>query len=138
MTEVFADTFYFLALINPADQYHSEAIRYTETLRIPLVTTSAVLIELADALSRPIARQVVHRFLANLDADSNIRVVETDPSWYARGLSLFGKRADKSWTLTDCISFEVMSERGILEALTGDHHFEQAGFRALFKPSVKS
>jgi uncharacterized protein len=96
MTEVFADTFYFLALINPADQYHSEAIRYTGTLRVPLVTTTAVLIKLADALSRPIARQVVHRFLANLDADSNIRVVETDPSWYSRGLSLFGKRADKT------------------------------------------
>ena len=133
MNEVFADTFYFLAMINPADRYHAEAIRLTEALRAPYVTTTAVLIELADALSRPGARTVVHRFLARLAVDPNVHVVNTNATWYTRGLSLFAQRVDKSWSLTDCISFQVMSERGILDALTGDHHFEQAGFRPLFK-----
>ena len=133
MNEVFADTFYFLAMINSADRYHAEAIRLTEALRAPYVTTTAVLIELADGLSRPGTRLIVHRFLAMLAVDPNVHVVDTAASWYARGLSLFGQRLDKSWSLTDCISFQVMSERGIQEALTGDHHFEQAGFRPLFK-----
>lgn len=41
-------------------------------------------------------------------------------------------RADKAWSLTDCISFSVMTERRLSDALTADHHFEQAGFRAVF------
>jgi predicted nucleic acid-binding protein len=51
--------------------------------------------------------------------------------WFARGLKLYGERRDKSWSLTDCISFEVMKDRAISDALTGDQHFMQAGFRAL-------
>ncbi|MGC8641878.1 MAG: type II toxin-antitoxin system VapC family toxin [Isosphaeraceae bacterium] len=133
MNEVFADTFYFLAFLNPADRFHAEAIRLTQALCFPYVTTTAVLIELADALCRPGARLVVHRFLVTLAADPNVRVVDTSSAWYSRGLALFGQRADKGWSLTDCISFQVMHERGITDALTGDHHFEQAGFRALFK-----
>jgi predicted nucleic acid-binding protein len=52
----------------------------------------------------------------------------------ARGIQLYDSRPDKQWSLTDCISFVVMQDRGIVEALTGDHHFEQAGFTALLKP----
>ena len=54
--------------------------------------------------------------------------------WYSRRLELYGKRADKNSSLTDCISFEVMTERGMTDALTGDHHFVQAGFSALLLP----
>jgi uncharacterized protein len=133
MNEVFADTFYFLALLNPADRFHAEAVRLTQALRFPYVTTTAVLIELADALCRPDARLVAHRFLARLATDPNVQVVDTSSAWYSRGLALFGQRTDKSWSLTDCISFQVMHERGITNALTGDHHFEQAGFRTLFE-----
>jgi len=50
-----------------------------------------------------------------------------------RGVTLYASRPDKQWSLTDCISFEIMRERGVTEALTGDHHFEQAGFMALLK-----
>jgi len=59
------------------------------------------------------------------------------PSWTTTrshgGLELYARRPDKSWSLTDCISFVVMTDRGLTEALTGDHHFEQAGFRALLR-----
>jgi predicted nucleic acid-binding protein len=51
--------------------------------------------------------------------------------WFEQGLALFSRRMDKSWSLTDCISFQIMQARGIREALTGDHHFQQAGFAAL-------
>ena len=43
------------------------------------------------------------------------------------------QRQDKRWSFTDCISFAVMKQMKIADALTGDHHFEQAGFRALLK-----
>jgi predicted nucleic acid-binding protein len=59
-------------------------------------------------------------------------VVGYDARVYQAGFGLFAARPDKAWSLTDCISFAVMRERGLSEALTGDHHFEQAGFRALF------
>ena len=60
-------------------------------------------------------------------------VVAYDPAVYQAGFDLYEARPDKDWSLTDCISFAVMSERGLSEALTADHHFEQAGFRAVFK-----
>jgi len=49
-------------------------------------------------------------------------------------LALFCSRLDKEWGLIDCVSFIVMQERGLTNALTTDEHFEQAGFRALLRP----
>jgi hypothetical protein len=51
----------------------------------------------------------------------------------AKGVQLYAQRPDKEWSLTDCISFVVMTQEGIFDALTGDRHFEQAGFVALLK-----
>ena len=56
-----------------------------------------------------------------------------DSFYFDEGVRLYVARPDKDWSLTDCISFVVMRERGITEALTGDRHFEQAGFVALLK-----
>ncbi len=53
--------------------------------------------------------------------------------WFERGLELYERRPDKEWSVTDCISFAVMTERGVSEALTNDRHFEQAGFQILLK-----
>ena len=66
-------------------------------------------------------------------ADPLFEVVGYVPSVYQGGFDLFANRLDKAWSLTDCISFHVMSVRGLTEALTADHHFEQAGFRTIFK-----
>ena len=133
MTVVFADAFYYIALLNRSDRFHAAAVEATRNLSQPLVTTSWVLLEVADALSAPAIRARTHQFLQQLAADPNTRVLADHDPWYARGLNLYGHRLDKSWSLTDCISFEVMTEHGITDALTGDQHFEQAGFRALLK-----
>ena len=66
--------------------------------------------------------------------DPLFEVVGYDPAVYQTGFDLFATRPDKAWSLTDCISYGVMAERGLREALTADHHFDQAGFRAIFKP----
>ena len=130
---MFGDAFYFIALLNPADQFHAEALRVARSLTRPLFTTTWVFVEVADALSSPGFRRHVHLALESIAAHPRTRLIEADANWYAQGMALYSARSDKSWSLTDCISFNVMTKYGLTEALTGDHHFEQAGFRALFK-----
>ena len=131
MSEVFADAFYYIALVNPADRFHIAAVSATQSLNSPVVTSAWVLTEVADALSAPEVRRRTHRFLTELAADPNTLIITDFLPWYARGLQLYGSRPDKSWSLTDCISFEIMTDRRITDALTGDHHFLQAGFNIL-------
>lgn len=132
MSEVFADAFFYIALLNPADRFHPAAVDALRNLQAQLVTTQWVLMEVGDALSAPAIRMHTHRFLEQIARDRNTLIVPTELIWYRRGLALYGNRRDKSWSLTDCISFEVMREREIADALTGDLHFVQAGFRSLF------
>lgn len=131
MSEVFADSFYYIALLNPADQYHDIALTATRSLRDRTVTTWAVITEVADALSAPSIRSHCHRFIKRLLVDPNTTIVEPNVERYRRGLILYRDRSDKDWSLTDCLSFEVMSERGVTAALTADRHFTQAGFQAI-------
>jgi predicted nucleic acid-binding protein len=138
MSEIFADSFYFIALLNPWDQHHVAALQATRSIQRRIVTTIWVLMEVADALSAPSVRQRTHRFLENVLADQNTTVVADVEPWLARGRKLYGTRPDKEWSLTDCVSFEVMAERQIDDALTGDHHFTQAGFQAILHPSKNS
>jgi predicted nucleic acid-binding protein len=131
MKQIFADAFYYIALLNPADQFHVKAIQVTKNLTCALVTTAWVLIEVADALSSPAVRDRTHRFIRQVLNDAGTLVVIDHGPWYERWLALYGNRPDKSWSLTDCISFAVMTDKGISEALTGGHHFFQAGFQIL-------
>ncbi len=132
MSAVFADTFYFLALLNKRDEAHAQAVEYA-AVADRLVTTEWILTELADGLAASRRRDVFVQTRQQLLADANVLVVPLDMSMYERGVKLYGVRADKEWSLTDCISFEVMRQQGLKEVLTGDHHFEQAGFVALLK-----
>ncbi|MFT3882753.1 MAG: PIN domain-containing protein [Gemmatales bacterium] len=133
MKRVFADTFYFLALLNPGDQAHSRAIVAACSFQGELVTTCWVLTELADAMSSPPNRNEFISTLNDLRTSPQVRIYEPEPQLYQQGIQLFADRSDKHWSLTDCISFVVMKQEGISEALTGDRHFEQAGFVALLK-----
>jgi hypothetical protein len=127
----FADTFYYLAILNPADTAHERAVALRRALHGAVVTTGWVLTELGDALSDPSQRKVFVRLASQLTEDPDVAVVPPTQDLLDRGVALYAERADKDWSLTDCISFVVMSEFGIRDALTGDHHFEQAGFNTL-------
>ena len=134
MRTVFADTFYFLALLSPSDEGHAKAVAFTRDNEFRLVTTPWVLTELADALAASAAGRA--EFLAPADdlrSDPDATIVPCDDALMAEGIQLYGQRLDKQWSLTDCISFVVMAAQGLTEALTADHHFEQAGFVALLK-----
>jgi predicted nucleic acid-binding protein len=133
MNPVFADTFYYLALLNMEDEAHERAVGLSGTLTAPIVTTAWVLTELANAYSGAAVKTAFLRLLRSLGNDPNCTIIPPSQPLFEKGLELFGQRLDKDWSLTDCISFLVMREHGITDALTGDHHLEQAGFRVLLK-----
>lgn len=130
MKAVFADTFYYIALLDANDSAHETAVAATRELKSTTVTTAWVLLELANTLSASRHRGVFARF-DRLRANPNVVIYEAEREVFDLGVDLYQKREDKEWSLTDCISFVVMTREGIAEALTGDHHFEQAGFSKL-------
>ena len=71
--------------------------------------------------------------LRELQSDRLVQIVPASKILFRDGIDLFAARSDKEWSLVDCISFEVMAELALTDALTADHHFEQAGFRALLR-----
>lgn len=131
MTGVFADSFYFFALINPDDEAHRQAVELSKSLNLPVITTTWVLTELADGLSRSSFRRAFSLIVDKFRADPLNVLIPASDALFSAGSELYNSRPDKQWSLTDCISFVVMRERGLTDALTGDHHFEQAGFKPL-------
>ena len=120
----FADTFFYLALLNPRDRMHSRAVQMSRQLSGGVVTTEFVLLELADGMARPPARETFVRTFDLLRADQRVQIIEASTELWERARELYADRPDKEWSLTDCTSFVVMTDRGITEALTGDRHFE--------------
>jgi predicted nucleic acid-binding protein len=137
--EVFLDTGYAIALSSPNDQFHARAVDLAvqlEALETRLVTTRAVLLEIGNALSKQRYRQAAVQLLDSLETDPKVDIVPVSEPLYARALQLYRERPDKEWGLTDCVSFLVMRDRSLSEALTTDEHFQQAGFRALLREGV--
>src|SRR5262245_16516121 len=130
---LFLDTMYILALINPNDAWRAKALSWAERVSEPIVTTEAVLTEVADALCRSGHRRYAVLAIKDLRADANVTCVPGGEALFKRGFELYSERPDKSWSLTDCLSFIVMRDRKITRALTGDVHFIQAGFQALLR-----
>ncbi len=133
MTPLFADSGYYVALLLQADQAHDRAVEMTQRLQNPIVTTAWILTEVANTFSAPRFRGAFLSLLDDLEVNSSVRVIPPEPGAFAQGIELYRNRLDKDWSLTDCISFVVMKREGITEALTGDRHFEQAGYKALLR-----
>lgn len=130
----FIDTVCWIALLNRQDRLHEPADQHYKKLMktgFRFLTTSAVLEETANALCDPLYKSAVVTFFHTLEKSSRVDIVFVDPVLWSKGWLLYEQRPDKAWSLTDCISLEVMREQKIYDALTSDHHFEQAGFRAL-------
>jgi predicted nucleic acid-binding protein len=133
MTPVFADSFFFFALLNQHDAAHEAAERLSSEIERPFVTTAWVLTEVADGCATVDQRGRFLELFDTLRASPDARIVGSSEELFSRGVELYRQRPDKEWSLTDCLSFVVMGDERLSEALTGDHHFEQAGFRALLK-----
>lgn len=132
LASVFLDTAFVQALLNARDQYYRQAIAFAPALRqaTAVWTTEAVLLEIGNALSAS-NRTGAATFIRGCYHTPNIHVVTVDTALLERALVLFDSHRDKTWRLTDCISFVVMTEQGLIDALTADKHFQQAEFRAL-------
>lgn len=132
MNYKFADTSFFIAFANERDENHNKAVEIATTNRGSILTTDFVILELGNYFSRVGDRESFLALLPDLQNERDL-VVPGSRELMEQGIDLYGKRLDKSWSLTDCTSFLVMEEFGIVEALTTDHHFEQAGFAILLK-----
>jgi len=133
MKAVFADSFYFFALVNVRDPAHAKAAAFVRSYTGRMVTSGWVLTELGDGLAQPVNRPSFLQTVETLRAEPNVTIVPCSDELLAAAVELYRQRPDKEWSLTDCVSFVVMTREGLTEALTGDHHFEQAGFVALLK-----
>jgi predicted nucleic acid-binding protein len=136
MTEVFADTSYWMALINPRDDLHGKARSVSQELASARVITSEmVLSELLNGFSDggPWLRGGAARAVEALRGNQNITIIPQTTEHFRNAVKHYEQFKDKSWSLTDCASFQIMKERGIREALTHDVHFAQAGFEALLR-----
>jgi len=131
MKLAFADSYFYLALLNPRDAGHEIASTVVAEFAGRIVTTQWILVEVGDAMSDPVHRPLFERLMVTLSSNSDVEVVPADESWFQRGFELYQRRPDKKWSLTDCISFCVMEHLSIRDAFTGDHHFLQAGFTPL-------
>jgi len=130
---MYADTFYYLALINSRDAAHQKAAAMSSQIRRRVITSAWVIQELADGLATPPARAGFLKLVSVLKADPHTTIVPANENLWQQGMDLYRSRPDKAWSLTDCISFEIMREEGLVDALTADHHFSQAGFNATLK-----
>ena len=128
---IFIDTGYILALINTSDEYHERASTIASEIVGRFVITEAVLTEIGNTLSRLRWRSASVATIEDLRSDPDIEVVSISPELFDRAVNLYSSHKDKEWGMTDCISFVVMQDMGIIDALTTDDHFRQAGFRAL-------
>jgi len=129
--KVFADTYFYLALFNARDAHDRRVVEFVAAFAGGVVTTQWVLTEVADAFARIPQRRELRAKFRVLGEDAETHIVGASPELFERGLALYDDRPDKEWSLTDCISFVAMGEEGLTEALTGDRHFKQAGFKAL-------
>lgn len=135
MPEIFADSFYWTALANPADAGHQAAATFSKTNPdATLVTTDEVLSEFLNyfAAAGERKRAVVAKMFEEAMSHQQIIVLPQTRESLLRGFALYRDRDDKGYSLTDCISMTTMRERKITEVLTHDRHFAQEGFTLLF------
>jgi len=136
VNRVFLDTSGLIAVVNVDDQWHSLAeSTWQELLRAntSFLTTSLVLIEVADGLSRIHQRSLAVYLYDRLRSSPQVEIIQVVQATEEQAWDLFRERQDKDWGMTDCVSFVVMRDRDLQEAFTNDRHFEQAGFIRLLR-----
>lgn len=132
MRTVFADTFYWIALLNPNDEAHARVVTVSQNLgsSVQIVTTDEVLTEFLNYFAERgyFLRRAATRLVDRMHFDRNIRIVSQTREGFLSGYHLYRARPDKGYSLTDCISMEVMRREGLSDVLTNDAHFAQEGF----------
>ena len=136
MSVVFADSGYWIALLNTSDQLHERALEVRDDVAgCTIVTSEMVLVEVMNHMSRGgrALRQAASTLLEELLDDPDVEIERQTSRQFEAASNMYAARPDQTWSLTDCASFIVMEQRGITEALAYDRDFEQAGFSALLR-----
>lgn len=136
MKRIFADTSYWIALLNPRDELHARAVALAQSCSADqIVTSEMVLAELLNGFSDagPRLRGAASKAVRSLRNSPNVTVIPQTSEQFQRALGRYEERIDKDWSLTDCASFLIMEAEGIEAALTHDQHFAQARFQALLR-----
>ena len=134
MPTVFADTAYYVAVLVEHDELHDRAVAFdAESASQRTVTTDAVLVEVLAYFSRRgrAARLVAVELVDALQADPRATIIHQSAELFFSGVDLYRRRADKGYSLTDCMSMVVCQEHRVTHVLTHDRHFEQEGFNIL-------
>ena len=134
MRKIFADSVYWIALINPNDQWRQRSITVSRELKdFSIITTDEILTETLNyfAESGEYFRGIVTREIEKILLNQDVEIADATHENFLNGFELYKNRLDKGYSLTDCISMNVMRERQIFEILTHDHHFTQEGFQIL-------
>jgi predicted nucleic acid-binding protein len=132
---LFADTFYWVALLYPRDASHGRVTSFSRTLGATrLVTTDEILVEVLNWFSAygPIWRAKSAALVHDLQSDPWVDVLPQTRADFDAALALYEARLDKGYSLTDCRSMLALRQHGITEVLTNDHHFTQEGFTISF------
>lgn len=136
MRVVFADTGYWVALLNPHDNLHNKAVHLSQSIQpAHIVTSEMVLTEVLNDFSDrgDHFRKLAVNLIRGLYQHQNTTVIPQTSDQFQVALMLYEKRPDKAWSETDCVSFKIMEERVIAEALAYDKHFAQAGYTPLMR-----
>jgi len=134
MRKVFADTFYWVALINLRDQWRNRALEVSANLiDAQIVTSDEVLTETLNYFAESIEflRQKSVEDVQAILLNQNVEIISSRHEVFLDAIELYSLRPDKGYSLTDCISMLIMREFEISEILTHDHHFTQEGFQIL-------
>jgi predicted nucleic acid-binding protein len=136
MNQVFADTSYWIALLNPRDELHGKALAASKIHAADrIVTSEMVLTELLNSFADrgPQLRLAVTRAVETLLGNLNVTVIPQTTGQFETALRRYRSAPDKGWSLTDCASFLIMEAEAIRAALTYDRHFGQAGFHTILR-----
>lgn len=128
------DTSGWIALLNRSDNLHAAAAQiYNQRFSTGwnFITHTGIMLEVGNGMSQVRRRHLAVQLKVRIDASARIEVVQLTKALYENGWQMYAARSDKNWGIVDCISFVMMQERGLTEALTADRHFQQAGFTTL-------
>lgn len=131
---IFLDTHGWLAVLNATDSLHAQALEsWLELMKQgnQVVLTDWIIAETGNGLARSQTKGRFVQVVEEMMEAPSVEVVLVDNDLLRSALASYAKYADKSWGLVDCASFVVMQDRGITDAFTSDHDFEQAEFKCL-------
>ncbi len=133
MSRTFVDTAFVVALVNQNDQFHAQAAELSKKYENePLIMTDMILFEIGNALARNYKHEAV-QIIKAFRSSAQTLIIELNSALLGRAFDMYEKYDDKSWGMVDCLSFVVMQDYEIKDALTSDYHFKQASFNILMQ-----